>query len=39
VTGGPEAYLNKMEEDVKANKYLSTENLPQVIFIAFSIHF
>lgn len=31
ITGGPEAYFAKMEEDMKTNKYLATENLPNVI--------
>lgn len=31
VSGGPTAYLAKMNEDVKVNKYLATENLPMVI--------
>jgi hypothetical protein len=30
ITGGPEAYFAKMEEDMKTNKYLATENLPSV---------
>jgi intraflagellar transport protein 81 len=31
ITGGPEAYFAKMEQDKKTNKYLATENLPSVI--------
>ena len=30
ISGGPEAYFAKMEEDTKTNKYLAQENLPLV---------
>ncbi len=34
VSGGPAAYLAKMQEDVKVNKYLATENLPLVCWVS-----